>query len=126
MTPGWDLRRPHTLRRHMPPAAADVDEAMRGLLDREGWDVGDRERAVRLLVETACAASSTHPHCSLPDAARARSAYSKSDRDARIAELAETLSVGEIAERTGLSRRQVARILRWRRPTGATTIGRAH
>ena len=114
MTPIWDMERPFTLRRHLPPAAADVDAAVRRLLDREDWDVGRRERAVRLLVEAACEAMSGHPRSPMPSAARVRSAYALADRDERIAAMRETLTVPQIAERCGLSPRQVQRILGWR------------
>lgn len=100
-----------TLRRHLPPAAADVDQRLRGVLDREDWDVGDRERAARLLTEAACDAASAHPHSQMPDAGRVREGYRRHDRDERIAALRETLTVGQIAARTGLSARQVHRIL---------------
>lgn len=112
--PAWDLRKPFTLRRHLPPAAADVDAAVRRLLDSEGWDVGDREQAVRLLVVAVCEGLAGHERAPMPSAARAADAYALADRDERIAELRETLTVPQIAERYGLSQRQVQRILGWR------------
>lgn len=49
-----------------------------------------------------------------PSGARVRPGYALADRDERIAEMRETLTVAQIAERAGLSRRQVQRILGWR------------
>ena len=112
--PAWDLRRPFTLRRHLPAAAADVDAAVRRLLDGEDWDVGDREQGARLLVAAVCEGLAGHYRAPMPSAARARRAYALADRDVRIAELRETLTVRQIAERCGLSQRQVQRILGWR------------
>ena len=114
LAPAWDLQRPFTLRRHLPPAAADVDAAARRLLGREDWDVGDREQAVRLLVAAVCEGLDGHERAPMPSAARVRRAYALADRDERIAEMRETLTVPQIAERCGLSRRQVQRILGWR------------
>ena len=117
LAPAWDLRRPFTLRRHLPPAAADVDAAVRLLLDREDWDVGgDREEAVRLLVVAVCEGLEGHERAPMPSATRVADAYARADRDERIAEMRETLTVPQIAERCGLSQRQVQRILGWRRP----------
>ena len=109
------MRRPFTVRRHLSPSAADVDAAVRRLLDREdAWDVGCRERAARLIVEAVCGALECHQRAPMPDAARVRRAYALADRDERIAEMRETLTVLQIAERCGLSQRQVQRILGWR------------
>ena len=66
---------------------------------------------MRRLTAAVCEAANAHGSSIAPTAARVRTAYGKRDRDAKLRALAGTLDESALAERFGLSSRQVRRIL---------------
>ena len=90
---------------HLPPMARSVEAALRRELPAAG------EHDLRRLTAAVCDAASAHGSSVAPTAARVRTAYGRRDRDAKMRALSGALGESALAERFGLSARQVRRIL---------------
>lgn len=89
---------------HLPPMARSVEAALRRELPAAG------ERELRRLTAAVCDAANAHGAAVAPTGARVIAGFAKRDRDAKIRSL--SLAERELAERFGISVRQVRRIRR--------------
>ena len=95
--------------RHLPPLAESIDAALREAVDAGA--LPPCEQTLRRIVEIACSAVADHSPRTLADPARVRLGYALRDRDERVRGLRGQVATAHLAERFGLSERQVYRIL---------------
>ena len=94
----------------LPPLAAAIDAALRDALSSGALPCAAGD--VRQIVAVVCGAISAHSRRVLPDPMAVAAGYARLDRDERIRELrGRGLAVAALAERFGLSARQVHRIV---------------